>query len=341
MPIRPQLTALILSLILVACSNNSNSPPSTPLGKSPEFDALLAKANENWSFLFANDFQIAITDIYGKDGTVIFDLRNRTNNQNSKFLGCESISPNGRFLLTAYYYERTDDENQIDDKMILIDLQDYSFKHVPIEHEDFAVEWIHNTHWLNDNTFLVPIKKFQQQRTRIIRKYIQKQLRDLSATKVIAFPTDDPVQICHPESSSLLFASEKELTSWTVHAYDINGFRLATDSETDYFNIKYRNSSFDPLCPVEAKIEPVTGTMSNKKGHLDRYWILFNGEIVRRADVEIEIDPVWDAEIELLIWYEITLPYNSPYQTFYMDADRHYREWHDGEYWGKIPKVGK
>jgi hypothetical protein len=37
--------------------------------------------------------------------------------------------------------------------------------------------------------------------------------------------------------------------------------------------------------------------------------------------------------MKVFVWDEFGRP-----DVFYMDAEGHYRSWHNGSYWGKIPK---
>jgi hypothetical protein len=341
---RIQVFALAISLAVLGCSREPQAPKPTLAGSLPAFDTLLTEADAQWSFVFADDFTVSLTDIFGGKDDVVIDLREWTGKSTSEFLGCESISPDAHFLLTAHYHARTGEENDPDAHLLLLDLQDRSVRDVPVHHEDFQLDWLGTAHWLDEQTFLVPLSKFTKLPDGYSHetvRYLRKQTTDLTADAIVAFPTDHPVQLWYSPSSALLFASEHEPTnSWTVWAIDAAGTRQADPAESDYFNRKHRDNDYDPLCPVSVDTKRVVGdTVVEGWGRYYREnwfrsWILLNGIVVRCSDGEIERLPVWDDDTKLLTWYEI----GEPYQVLHMDAQGHYRKWHTGQYWGKIPK---
>lgn len=333
---------LALALLVLGCSRSPESPPPSASGAVAAFDSLLSDANTKWSFVFADDFRIMLTDASGTDEAILLDLREATGYGSAKWLGCKSISPDGRFILAAYYYTRSSEDGQPDAHLLLLDLDDLSTREVPVGQEGFKLGWLYDTHWLNEHTFLVCLSKHVTRENgypKEVVRYVCKDVQDLTAARIVPLDTEDPVTVWHPKSSALLFASEHEpTTSWTVWAFDINGRRQATPDETDYLNHKRLDRGYDPDSPVEVRVDPVIDAIEGWGKYWEencmRYWVLLDGRIVRCSDGWLERDPVWYPELKLFIWYEV----GTPYQVFYMDQEGHYRKWHAGHYWGKIPK---
>ena len=352
--------AIMIPLLTLGCNPTPTSPPATLPGISQEFDTLLAAANEKWIFIFANDFKIVKTDIYGNTDDEILDLRTITGKRNAEFLGRASFSPDGRYILTPYYYNRCG-RNRINGKLILLDLTGKSAKYPAIDHEDFILGWYYPYNWLDSETFLVPIHKYTKGKKRMpdnmpswdgynaeeTKKYLRFSLKDLNNSQVITLEYKDPKLIWQSNPAALLYASmDQPITEKRkVNALDINGKRSATDQESAYFEEEFRiELDYTRVrSPVNISIKKVIspgivdGWGKYWEENQNRFYILINDKIVRCTDGGIRRTQMWDNDLNLFIWNEED-DLNQIDQVFYMDGQGHYRKWHAGHYWGKIQK---
>ncbi len=334
--------------LLTQCETEPLSPPATQLGEHPSFDKILQNAEARWDFVFTTETQIMTTDIYGNNDHRILDIIQATQQSQARFLGTASISPDGRFFLIPFYYERTLARNQPDAKLILVALTTGTSQIVTPQYNDFQLSWSPSSYWVSPTVFLVRINKFTKQQTNYYRetvKLLRYDVNRLDAPEVLDLITDDPVMRWISESHTLLLASEHEpVGKWeSVQAVDFAGTREATPQEIKYFNLNYSVVTGRTVnSPVELRLkkiitatEPLWRTKYWEK-NWNRYHILLTDKIVRCSDGEIERTPVWDPELELFTWYEIAAW--EDYPVYYMDINGHYRFWHKGYYWGNIPK---
>jgi hypothetical protein len=275
------------------------------LGAEPSFDTILADADINWLFLFEVGPQIIATDIYGQNDELLLDIQSVTNNSRSCFLDKGSISPDGKHLLAAYYNERTADTGDIIGRLVLFDFEDNSVVEVPVHLEGFQLAWSH--WWLSPSEFMVKMNKF----TRV----------PMTEYKEDGFVMQETVRFLrydlqHLDSPQLVESAEG----------------LAKSREYD--------PPFGTMPRV--RVEPVIPNAVDGFGRYydqnwDRSYIFLNTDLVRVSDGSMS-KPTWDSDLRLFIWHEdkTSAPYR--YGALQMDSEGHYRFWHTGAFWGKIPK---
>jgi hypothetical protein len=343
------------------------SPPETSLDEAPSFSALFDDADDKWMFLFKKNNKFYITDIYGQKDEVILDIVSVTNNLNAELIFGENISPNDRFLAVNYFTERKPSGSPIG-KLLIFDLKDYSILEIPASLEGFEFDSSHRVFWLDSNVFLVKMHRFPgPDMFSEVVSFLVYDLRSLKTPKVIEFDPCYLATVKKNDSHVLLVSRE----CWQpdqnpLLAIDIQGIRLATSDEEEYFNniywddvlweinklhLDWWDSNVFTLCEgcPTIKTEPVSDwappfdelfphwptVVTAGRFNYNNYFrsnIFLNDKLVRITDIELGWF-LWDSDLQLFI-------FNEGFQDhwFLMDIYGHYRYWYEGEYIGKIPK---
>ncbi|MCP4371666.1 MAG: hypothetical protein GY797_26645 [Deltaproteobacteria bacterium] len=321
---------------------NPVSPPATQLGSVPTFDTILAKVNEDWRFLFVFKGQLLTTDIYGQNDQVLLEISDATGSKCSSLLGEGSLSPDSKYLVIKYDNdERTADTGDIIGRLMVFDLENGSVEKIPTPLEGFQLRWYSDILWLSPTVFIVPMQRWiwKDNHTEEIVRFLRYDLQSLNEPQVIEFETNGPIFVFKDSPSVLLFASEhSRIDEMIIRVLDVEGTREATQEESQYFlcyqDWQCRESNFAPNIKVERVIDEnvVEGWGRYYNENWNRYYVYLNNNLVRVSDGEMG-GPVWDSNLELFIWSE-----SGVLNDFYMDAQGHYRTWHSGDYWGKIPR---
>lgn len=325
------------------CSPAPESPPETVAGESAAFDELLQKADEPWSFLFTGNTQVVLTDIHGQTRQIMFDLRDKIHTRASFLTNRNSISPDWRYLL-IYCEISSPSGHHKENHLVLIDTQDWLGRLVPIDVPGFELNWSRNTHWFDNETFIVPINRWGEVVNGIQReilKYMVFYARNLTCEEIIEFDVEGMLRSvwCEPTRTILYDTEMKRSDIFIIRGYDIKGNRPATPQETAYFREAYLNWDYDPAAPVSIDVQAVVpgpeGWGDYWEKNKDRDFIKIGGKVIRCSDSYVEYVPKWDGDLQLFIWYEWDMGYHH---YFFMDREGHYRKWFDGYYLGKIPK---
>lgn len=344
------LCLLLVFIFLDKCVINPEpkSPPATAAGDSTTFDLLLDEANAKWSFLFANEHQLWLTDIHGQNISMLMDLHSLPGLTNAEFDGTGHISPNHRFILIRYTLDR-----DVNSQLLLLNMQDHSVQFIATEHQKYMALWKgdygkSNPFWLSDDSFLILMSNNNSQtagdREQDSLAYLIKHLDDLQAIHFSPFPTPHPVIEFHHSERTVRFASERDPSHWwRMDVIDSKGPRPGTEKESEYFRhaITRKRSPYPNKITLEIKrvVNSIEGWGDYYDKNHDRHWILLNQKIVRCSDTDIETKPIWHPDLKIFTWRERKFFGEKPPQVFLMDAQGQYRKWHDGEYWGKIPKA--
>ena len=305
------------------------------------FDNILAKANEDWRFLFVFKGQLLLTDIYGQSDQVLLNFSDAIGNKCYSLLGDGSLSPDSNYLIAQYDIDEYTEAGDLIGRLIIFDLENGKVENIPTPLPGFHLDWGRSIFWLSPKVFLVRMHRWiwKDDHTEEIVKLLRYDLQSLNEPQVIEFETNDPIFVFKDHPPVLLFASEhSRIDEMTIKALDVEGKREITQEENQYFlcfrDWKCRESIFSPNIKVEPVIDEsvVEGWGRYYDENWNRYYVYLNNHLVRVSDGEMG-GPVWDSDLELFIWSE-----GGVLNDFYMDDQGYYRSWHNGSYWGKIPK---
>jgi hypothetical protein len=325
------------------------SPPATKLGIESVFDTILTDANGRWRFLFKVDNTIIATDIYGQADIPILNIVSGTDNKDAELLFDHSISPDGRWLAVIYFtkLDTSDYWHPPIGELILVNLVDGTTKKIPAFLDGFMLDWISPIQWLNPDIFLVKMHRYvgkdmeSEQVT-----FLRYDLQDLTTFQTIAFDVCSLNIIADNVKSVLLLASVCEpVSERTVWAIDLQGKRVATMDEIEYFQHFYFDCHQDKICArtgsteafptIETKRVVGDNVMDGSGKFYDhnwnRYYVYLNKHLVRVTDGGGD-NFVWEPDLQLFIWREAT-------GVFQMDDQGHYRFWHSGDYIGAFPII--
>ena len=322
------------------------SPPPTGIGEAPAFDSILDTGNKAWTFLFEQDGKLVSTDIYGGKTEVILDVGNGDYGKMTGFRGRRNTSPDGRFTVVAPIirtYSRTGPS------LILFDIVERSVKLIPFDESRY--EFFDDIYWLGSKDFVVCVmmKDTNAEGGSVADRirYLHYSLGDPDHPKELNLGSSIGTHF-DPDLKSLIFEREdSETGERALHAYDKNGFHSATPAEKTSFErgheeyVIYGKRLGIKLPEIEVRPVVGYGVVEGSGPFYNRNWwrsyIMLDGKTVRCSEGRVNWGPKLDEDLELLIWDEYDS--DKPLYTYYLDLEGHYRFWHEGSYWGKVPRA--
>ena len=337
---------LVLSLVLLTsgCGPPTPvSPPPTRVGESAEFESLLKQADDDWSFVFADDHRLWLSKLRGTEAKLLLDLREATDSRDAVFVGYGSISPTGEFALATWCHNGASADGRPKARLILINLRDRSIRTMTSSYEGFRVDPHLKTRWLAADTYITPLNRYIPEPGGFTVEeftYLRQRIDDPSAAAALQVPrTAEPKR--WDAATSTLYLMDPGDVRQTMYSLDIGGIKRLTLQESAALHREWRHETSSPGCPVSVETSRVVGASTVEgwgewyEKNYDREWIILGGERVRCSDDSINGEPVWHSDLNLLTWEEFGI--DGPLVTYYMDAKGHYRRWRQGKYWGKIP----
>ena len=350
-----------ISILAYVTYRKALGPPPTPPGKSPEFDQHLAEIDKDWLFLVQDRGKLVLTDIHGEDITVLLDFHEA--HGKDRYLGVvvPSVSPNGQTVTMPYHVVKDFPYLPIIQGYIFVDMKTCSVKRFVGEE---TADWICDgpLYWLSDDVALG-----------LFRVLYGSGSRAPDGAEMIRCIRFDVTDIANPEYFELPFATNHGYLKPTFDgdarvllfrksttnggtgqllAYDIDGLRSATAEEERNYGVLSKESQAGNGTTAQYKprielVDPrkhssLWNVLPRFKGPKSRTRELrLNGRLVRVMvwdgdEIFTEPDARWCGRFDLLSWREG----NSwgDFREYLADIDGHYRFWHRGSYWGKIPR---
>jgi hypothetical protein len=321
------------------------SPPATSPGTNYDFDALLAKVSEEMLFLFRHEEKIILSDIYGHELGIIFDVVESTNSREAQLLSSQTISPDNKRLAVNYFIERYPNRwNQPVGKALIVVMETGNVTEIPISLEGFYFDYSYPVHWLDDQVILVKMHRwlgppdyFEELR------FLRYDIRNISSFQVIEFDPCSQTTVMDIDANTLLIASDcdpsNDLKVWAI---DSGGRRLATEDELILFDNFIQNryqpkkyyqhpSPSFPIIRLEYVAFGVDGFGRYWEDNWGRQYMYLGDDLVRISDSMIWYEPEWQSGLDLFIWDEGD-------NTYIMDNEGHYRHMYNGYYLGRIPR---
>ncbi len=332
-------------------------PPPTPPGKCPEFDKHLAEINDDWLFVFTEDGKVVVTDVYGEnDRELVVPKTGAGADTLDPILGVSS-NPEGKWAAICCVAKDPTSARGLTSLLGLINLRDFSMK--PIKSDFIAgmgpgIRYI--PLWLSDKTFLLhlPVHGTKDGYSPCLIY----DLDDLEHPKTVQLPIDtfwllQPCRIANDDvSHALLFLSEPDDSrNMKFKAYDKNGLRDATKEEEERFYVLATTEA--GLFPGGGGGVPAFDTKELKRpAWLDWLFSRLGKPRSRKSKITLNEKRVrvgtcydgtfiaiwflrWDWDMRLFTWQELKTKDQT--DSYYMDVEGHYRFWHRGSSWGKIP----
>ncbi len=333
----------ILVISITSCNSlpkKTKKPEETQIGVSNYFDSLMNNINDKYSFIYKTETELIKTNIYGNKNQTLININQLTSSNDAKILSAV-ISPKGTIVL-VYYSNSSDTDNQLIGKILIYDLKKNTGMYIPANFNDYRLDWLEEPHWLDNDTFIINIIKWEKTNDSYSSKTktIKYSLGKVTTHEIIELGLENAMFVWMPKTTTMLIASAKEYPPIiNIKAIDINGIRAAKPEEVNYFKhpIEERaTTAIVPLslvCNLSMKIERVD---ENDDENPNEY-IYLNDKIIRCSEGNIENYPFWEKDLELIIWYEY-VGYSSNVNTYFMDNKGHYKYWFTGFLCGKILK---
>jgi len=341
------IVSIVLSLICIGMSLKSRyfpfnpiSPPMTNFGDDVAFDSVTEQVNQKWLFLYEQENKIISTDIYGKEHSVLFNIKEITGDNDAFLLGYSSISPCNSYIASNYRVKK--DNEEIIDRLIIYKMRKNEFVDILPIIPGYKMAWDNPPTWLSDKIFLVKMHKFTTDAHSEEIVFIRYDINDLPSEEQIALIPCPHTKTIKHDTHTLLLSNDCQ-SNPPIYAIDTNGLRLASNNEVAYFNyysedcfrnildgncLKHKFYDF-PSVRIERVVDfnffdPFGNSAEINR---NRFYVYLNEEIVRISDSYIEFEPIWEPEIGLFIWKEGD-------DTYLMDEQGHSHVWFQGEYVG-------
>jgi hypothetical protein len=320
------------------------SPPSTEFGTDPVFDNLLSGISKEWLFLFRQDGNIVLSDIYGHNSRVILDIVNATVNEKSEFLNGVSISPDNTHLAANYFSERdSGGMGQLIPKMIIVNIEKGTIKEISPSLEGFDFDWGYAAFWMSNQEILAKMHRYPGDAHSEEIRFLLYNLKDNTSPQLFEFDPCPMTTVMDNDSRVLLIASDCEPSNQlTVWAIDSDGKRVASPDEISFFdehkwdrwhlkNTFQHPSGTFPVITISSVAGGADGFGRFYEDNWNREYMYLGDELVRVSDTFINYESEWQSGLDLFLWTEWD-------NTYIMDNEGHYHHMYNGIYLGRIPR---